>query len=74
MDPAGLTPAYAVEVRLKTEYAQRQVTQPQIEDAERMAREILPSMPTVMAVLPATEFEGLILWLDTPRPHQGIAG
>ena len=71
MDPAGLTPAYAVEVRHKAEYAQQQAAQPQIEDAERMAREILPSMPTVMAVLPATEFEGLILWLDTPRTQRG---
>ena len=55
MDRAGLTPAYAVEVRHKAEYAQQQAAQPQLEDAERMAREILQSLPTVMAVLPADE-------------------
>ena len=60
MDRAGLTPAYAVEVRHKAEYAQQQVVKPQIEDAERMAREILQSLPTVMAVLPATEVEAVL--------------
>ena len=65
MDPAGLTPAYAVEVRHKAEYAQQQAAQPQIEDAERMAREILQSLPTVMAVLPAMEVEAVLS--DLPR-------
>ena len=60
MDRAGLTPAYAVEVRHKAEYAQQQAAQPQIEDAERMAREILQSLPTVMAVLPAMEVEAVL--------------
>ena len=60
MDRAGLTPAYAVEVRHKAEYAQQQAAQPQIEDAEHMAREILQSLPTVMAVLPATEVEAVL--------------
>jgi transposase-like protein len=55
MDRAGLTPAYAVEVRHSADHAQQQAAQPQIEDAERMAREILQSLPTVMAVLPADE-------------------
>jgi hypothetical protein len=65
MDRAGLTPAYAVEVRHKAEYAQQQAAQPQIEDAERMAREILQSLPTVMAVLPRDEVEAVLN--DLPR-------
>jgi hypothetical protein len=65
MDRAGLTPAYAVEVRHKADHAQPQVAQPQIEDAERMAREILQSLPTVMAVLPAMEVEAVLS--DLPR-------
>ena len=65
MDRAGLTPAYAVEVRHKAEYAQQQAAQPQIEDAERMAREILQSLPTVMAVLPRDEVEAVLS--DLPR-------
>jgi hypothetical protein len=65
MDRAGLTPAYAVEVRHKAEYAQQQAAQPQIEDAEHMVREILQSLPTVMAVLPATEVEAVLG--DLPR-------
>jgi hypothetical protein len=78
MDRAGLTPAYAVEVRHKADlersgrgrkpdrkggtvrYAQQQVAQPQIEDAERMAREILQSLPTVMAVLQPDEVETVL--------------
>jgi hypothetical protein len=65
MDRAGLTPAYAVEVRHKAEYAQQQAAQPQIEDAERIAREILQSLPTVMAVLPRDEVEAVLN--DLPR-------
>ncbi len=60
MDRAGLTPAYAVEVRHSADHAQQQAAQPQIEDAERMAREILQSLPTVMAVLPADEVEAVL--------------
>ena len=65
MDRAGLTPAYAVEVRHSADHAQQQAAQqqaaqPQIEDAERMAREILQSLPTVMAVLPAMEVEAVL--------------
>ena len=65
MDRAGLTPAYAVEVRHKAEHAQQQAAQPKIEDAERMAREILQSLPTVMAVLPPAEVEAVLG--DLPR-------
>ena len=65
MDRAGLTPAYAVEVRHSADHAQQQAAQPQIEDAERMAREILQSLPTVMAVLPAMEVEAVLS--DLPR-------
>jgi hypothetical protein len=36
------------------------VAQPQIEDAERMAREILQSLPTVMAVLQPDEVETVL--------------
>jgi hypothetical protein len=60
MDRAGLTPAYAVEVRHSADHAQQQVTQPQIEDAERMAREILQSLPQVVAVLPRDEVEAVL--------------
>ena len=65
MDRAGLTPAYAVEVRHSADPAQQQAAQPQIEDAERMAREILQSLPTVMAVLPRDEVEAVLS--DLPR-------
>ena len=60
MDRAGLTPAYAVEVRDKADHDQQQAAQPQLEDAERIAREILQSLPTVMAVLPRDEVEAVL--------------
>ena len=47
----------------KAEYAKQQVTKPQIEDTERMAREILQSLPTVMAVLPAAKVEAILIGL-----------
>ena len=65
MDRAGLTPAYAVEVRHKAEHAQQQVAKLQLEDSERVAREILQSLPTVMAVLPRDEVEAVLN--DLPR-------
>jgi len=65
MDRAGLTPAYAVEVRHKADHLKEQVAKPQIEDAECMAREILQSLPTVMAVLPRDEVEAVLS--DLPR-------
>jgi len=58
-------PAYALEVRHKADHLQQQVPQPQIEDAERMAREILQSLPTMMAVLPRDEVEAVLS--DLPR-------
>ena len=65
MDRAGLTPAYAVEVRHKADHTQQQAAQPQVEDAERMAREILRVLPQVVAVLRATEVEAV--WNNLPR-------
>ena len=65
MDRAGLPPAYAVQVRHSADHAQQQAARPQLEDAERMAREILQSLPTVMAVLPADEVEAVLS--DLPR-------
>jgi hypothetical protein len=65
MDRAGLTPAYAVQVRHSADHAQQQAIQPQLEDAEGIAREILQSLPTVMAVLPRDEVEAVLS--DLPR-------
>jgi hypothetical protein len=50
-----VTPAYAVEVRHSADHAQQQATQPQIEDAEKLARDALRVLPQVVAVLPADE-------------------
>jgi hypothetical protein len=55
MDRAGLTPAYAVEVRHKAEHLQEQATEQAFKDPQDMAREILSILPTVVAVLPADE-------------------
>ncbi len=65
MDRAGLTPAYAVEVRHRADHVLQQAREPQLEDAERMAREILQSLPTVLAVLPPDEVEAVLS--DLPR-------
>ena len=46
-------------------WEQAQVAKPQLEDAKRMASEILQSLPTVMAVLPAMEVEAVLS--DLPR-------
>ena len=55
MDRAGLTPAYAVEVRHKAEYAQQQAAEQAFKDPQDMAREILSILPQVVAVLPHDE-------------------
>ena len=55
MDRAGLTPAYAVEVRHKAEYAQQQATEQAFKDPQDMARQILEALPQVIAMLPPTE-------------------
>jgi hypothetical protein len=41
------------------------VAKPQLDDAERIAREIHQSLPTVMAVLPRDEVEAVLS--DLPR-------
>jgi hypothetical protein len=53
MDRAGLTPAYAAQVRHSADHAQQQAAQPQLEDAEKLARDVLRVLPDVVAVLPA---------------------
>jgi hypothetical protein len=55
MDRAGLTPAYAVEVRHSADHAQQQATQQAFKDPQDMAREILSVLPQVVAVLPVDE-------------------
>jgi hypothetical protein len=65
MDRAGLTPAYAVEVRHKADHAQQQVRQPILEGAERIIRDILSGLPEVVAVLPPDEVDAVLN--DLPR-------
>ena len=65
MDRAGLTPAYAVEVRHKAEYAQQQAAQQAHKDPQELARDILAVLPEVMAVLPHDEVEAVLS--DLPR-------
>ena len=60
MDRAGLTPAYAVDVRHKNDKIQEKEAKPQLEDAERIAREILRSLPTVSTVLPKAEVDAAL--------------
>ena len=54
MDRAGLTPAHAVQVRHSADYAQQQATEQAFKDPQDMAREILRTLPEVLAVLPPT--------------------
>ncbi len=65
MDRAGLTPAYAVEVRHKAEHAQQQAAEQAFKDPQVMAREILSILPQVVAVLPHDEVEAVLS--DLPR-------
>ena len=60
MDRAGLTPAYAVEVRHKAEHAQQQATEHAFTDPQDMAREILAVLPQVVAVLPPDEVHAVL--------------
>ena len=55
MDRAGLTPAYAVEVRHSADHAQQQATEPQPSKTRSSVwpGRSLQSLPTVVAVLPA---------------------
>ena len=65
MDRAGLTPAYAVEVRHKAEYAQQQATEQAHKDPQDLARDILAVLPEVVAVLPRDEADAVLS--DLPR-------
>ena len=56
MDRAGLTPAYAVEVRHKAEHAQQQAHK----DPQELARDILAVLPDVVAVLPRDEVDAVL--------------
>ena len=60
MDRAGLTPAYAVEVRHKEDHAQQQATEQAFKDPQDMARGILSALPQVVAVLPRDEVEAVL--------------
>ena len=51
MDRAGLTPAYAVEVRHKDDDAQQQVTEQAFRDPVELARELLDALPVVVNLL-----------------------
>ena len=44
-----------MEVRHSADHAQQQAAQPQLEDAEKQARDVLRALPDVVAVLPADE-------------------
>ena len=60
MDRAGLTPAYAVEVRHKAEYAQQQATEQAFKDPQDLARDILAVLPEAVAILPRDEVEAVL--------------
>ncbi len=53
MGRAGLTPAYAVEVRHRDDQQALETTE--VQDPEVMARQILEALPTALAVLPPDE-------------------
>ena len=55
MDRAGLTPAYAVEVRHKAEHAQQRAAEQAQKDPQELARDILAVLPEVVAALPHDE-------------------
>ena len=60
MDRAGLTPAYAVEVRHKAEHAQQQATEQAHKDPQELARDILAVLPEVVTVLPYDEVDAVL--------------
>jgi hypothetical protein len=60
MDRAGLTPAYAVEVRHRADHTQQQATEQAFKDPHDMAREILSILPQVVAILPRDEVEAVL--------------
>ena len=60
MDRAGLTPAYAVQVRHQTDHAQQQATESAFRDPQDLARDILRALPEVVGCLPREEVEGVL--------------
>ena len=58
MDRAGLTPAYAVEVRHRDDQHALEATE--IQDPEAMARQILEGLPQVVAMLPPAEVRAVL--------------
>jgi hypothetical protein len=65
MDRAGLTPAYAVEVRHSADHAQQQATEQAFKDPQELARDILAFLPQVVAILPRAEVDAVLG--DLPR-------
>jgi hypothetical protein len=59
MDRAGLTPAYAVEIRHQTDHAQQQATEQAFRDPQDLARDILRVLPEVVGCLPREEVEAV---------------
>jgi putative heme iron utilization protein len=60
MDRAGLTPAYAVEVRHSADHAQQQANEIHLKDAQTLARDVLRALPEVVAVLPPDEVNAVL--------------
>ena len=58
MDRAGLTPAYAVEVRHRDDQQALETTE--FQDPEVMARQILEALPQVVAMLPPAEVRAVL--------------
>jgi hypothetical protein len=56
MDRAGLTPAYAVQVRHRDDQHALETTE--LQDPEVMVRQILEARPQVVTMLPPTESRG----------------
>jgi hypothetical protein len=60
MDRAGLTPAYAVEVRTQSDHAQQQATETAFRDPQDLAGDILRALPEVVGCLPREEVEAVL--------------
>ena len=67
MDRAGLTPAYAVDVRHKEDHAQQQATEVHLKDAQTLARDVLRALPEVVTVLPPDEVNAVLSELPILR-------
>jgi hypothetical protein len=77
VDRAGLTPAYAVQVRHSADDAQQQATEQAFKDPQDMAREILRALPDVVEELPPGEVLPQVVAVlpadEVGGPSQGIA-